>query len=190
MNKPETAQTHIGVPGYYIRPLGRADAEAIEWDGEFSHFRRLYTRSFERAESGQAVLWGVDDPQGNLVGQVFVLLLNDVDPQLADGRRRAFIHSFRVRPLHRNRGLGGWLLGFAEEDLQARGFCWVSLNVARDNPGAQRLYERLGYRKRQAVSGYWSYTDHQGVQRQLHEPGWRMEKQLAPPQSQNSETGA
>lgn len=180
MSEPEVTQTQVGVSGYRIRPLGRADAEAIEWDGEFSHFRRLYARSFERAEAGQAALWGIDDAEGNLVGQVFVLLFNDLDLQLADGHRRAFIHSFRVRPQHRNRGLGAWLLRFAEEDLQARGFRWVSLNVAKDNPGAQRLYERRGYRLRQPIAGYWSYTDHQGVQRQLHEPGWRMEKELEP----------
>jgi ribosomal protein S18 acetylase RimI-like enzyme len=164
--------------GYSIRPLQRADALALEWEGEYAHFRRIYARAFQRAEVGHAVLWGLDDRQGNLVGQVFVLLHSETDIEVADGAERAFIHSFRIRPAHRNQGLGMRLMRFAEADLLARRFRWVSLNVASDNPAAMRLYQRLGYRQQHAISGYWSYIDHQGVQRQLHEPGWRMGKDL------------
>lgn len=166
--------------GYSLRALRPQDAPGLEWEGQYTHFRRLYQLAFERAAAGRSVLWGIEwqQPQPQLVAQVFVLLEAETDIRTADGRQRAFIHSFRVRPEHRNRGLGSRLLAHAEADLVARGFRWVTLNVAADNPDALRLYQRLGYQAVQAISGHWSFIDHEGVQRHLHEPGWRMQKEL------------
>lgn len=178
MSNIDLSATPAELDGYTIRPLQPADAIALEWEGEYTQFRRIYARAFRRAEKGEAALWGLDDQQGNLVGQVFVLLYNETDLEVADGAERAFVHSFRIRPAHRDRGLGTRLMRFAEADLITRRFRRVSLNVASDNPAAMRLYQRLGYRQLHTISGYWSYIDHQGVQRQLHEPGWRMGKDL------------
>lgn len=164
--------------GITVRPLVVADLPALEWEGEFTHFRRVYARAFERAEAGQAVLWVAENENAHIIGQVFVLLQNENDPQLADGRMRAFIHSFRVRPEWRDAGLGTRIMQIAEADLRARSFTWVALNVARDNDGALRLYQRLGYRTLHPISGYWTYIDHLGKERHLHEPGWRMGKEL------------
>lgn len=178
MSNAEAQQ--IALPaGYSIRPLLPADAPALEWDGEFSHFRRVYAVAFQRAEAGNASLWGVEAAGGQLVGQLFVLLNSENDPQTADGRQRSFIHSFRIQPQHRNRGLGSGLLRQAEADLRARGFTWVALNVAEDNPGAIRLYQRHGYSEQHRVTGYWSFVDHEGRERHIHEPGWRMGKKIA-----------
>lgn len=162
-----------------IRRLQAADLPALEWEGAYIHFRRVYARAYERAERGQAALWVVAEEGGRLIGQVFVLLLSQADPLLADGRQRAFIHSFRVRPESRRAGLGSRLLHFAETDLIQRGFTTVCLNVARENESAIRLYERRGYRRLHSISGDWIYEDHLGVERQVHEPGWRMGKSLA-----------
>lgn len=178
MSSADLHQLPAALEGYTIRPLRSEDALALEWEGEFTHFRRVYARAFERARAGRAVLWGLEEARGELVGQLFVLLHNEKDPEMADGRLAAFIHSFRIRPQHRNRGLGSRLLSFAEADLLGRGYSFVSLNVAQDNPSAMRLYQRLGYEKMHAITGYWSFQDHEGVLRQLHEPGWRMGKEL------------
>ncbi|MBX3002702.1 MAG: GNAT family N-acetyltransferase [Anaerolineales bacterium] len=164
--------------GYRIRALGPQDALALEWEGEYSHYRRLYALALSRAAAGQAQLWGAVDAHDALVGQVFVLLYAENDLVSADGHSCAFIHSFRVRPQHRNGGLGTGLMQHAEADLRQRGFGFVTLNVADDNPAAMRLYRRLGYQPLQPISGYWSFVDHEGVQRYRHEPGWRMGKQL------------
>jgi ribosomal protein S18 acetylase RimI-like enzyme len=163
---------------FRIRPLAQADLPALEWDGEFTHFRRVYVRAFQRAQAGNAALWVADDEPDLVIGQVFVLLNNELDPLLANGHTRAFIHSFRVRPQYRNLGLGTRLMQHAETDLRARGFTSVALNVARENDAALRLYERLGYRQLHPISGYWSFIDHLGQERQLHEPGWRLAKDL------------
>ncbi len=174
-----TEASQIALPaGYAIRRLQAADAVALEWEGEFAHFRRVYAVAFERAQAGNATLWGVQAEDEQLVGQLFVLLNSENDPQTADGRQRAFIHSFRVRPEHRNLGLGSALLLHAEADLRAGGFAWVALNVAEDNPGGLRFYLRHGYAELHRVTGYWSFIDHEGQQRHLHEPGWRLGKAL------------
>lgn len=75
-------------------------------------------------------------------------------------------------------GLGTRVMEIVEEDLRARGFQIVTLNVAKDNPGAQRLYERRGYVRVAHEPGIWSYPDENGVWHTVVEPAWRMEKNL------------
>jgi ribosomal protein S18 acetylase RimI-like enzyme len=175
---PAIAGPNAGwLAGVRVRTLERADLPALEWEGAYTHYRRLYDLAYRRALRGNAVLW-VAEISKVLVGQLFVLLRSEVDPRTADGRQRAFIHSFRVRPECRGRGLGSRILERAEADLRGRGFRWASLNVARDNPAAIRLYERAGYRIVGEEEGRWSYVDHEGVERQVHEPSWRMRKRL------------
>lgn len=169
-----------------IRQVVRADLPALEWEGAYLHFRRVYARAFQRAERGEALLWVVEREPGHLIAQLFVLLHSPGDPAVADGHQRAFIHSFRVRPEFRRRGLGGRLLQHAELDLQARGFRWAYLHVANDNPAAMRFYERNGFRRVSPISGEWSYEDHLGIERRVHEPGWRMAKELTTQQGQRS----
>jgi ribosomal protein S18 acetylase RimI-like enzyme len=161
-----------------IRHLRPNELTALEWDGAYAHFRRVYARALQRAQNGMAVLWVAEGEESSLIGQVFVLLNSEFDPQLANGEDRAFIHSFRVRPEYRSRGLGARLLQIAEADLAARNFKIVGLNVADDNVPARRFYERHGYRPVMKVSGEWSYTDHLGVDRDVKEPGWRLIKNL------------
>ncbi len=161
-----------------IRHIGADDLAGLEWEGEYTHFRKVYANAFARAQRGNAVLWLAESEDGSLLGQVFALLKSDTVSDVADGKESALIHSFRVRPHLRGLGLGSRLLAVAEADLIQRGFFWVYLNVAHDNPGAVRLYERNGYKRIFPISGHWSYEDHLGVQQEMHEPGWRMGKAL------------
>jgi len=162
-----------------IRQVSEGDLPALEWEGAYTHFRRVYAKAFERSRRGQALLWVAALPLGQMLGQLFVLLKSDTDLDVADGRRRAFIHSFRVRPEFRRGGLGSHLLHWAEADLGRRGFHSVSLHVARQNQLAIRFYERRGYHRLAPVTGEWSYEDHQGLVRHVVEPGWRMGKSLS-----------
>jgi len=161
-----------------IRQATQSDLSLLEWEGAYLHFRRVYARAFQRARLGNALLWIVEYGPGILIAQLFVLLRSDADSAVADGSQRAFIHSFRVRPEFRRRGLGSWLLTHVELDLHMRGFRWTYLHVAAENTAAIRFYERKGYRRVSPVSGDWSYEDHLGIERQVHEPGWRMAKDI------------
>jgi ribosomal protein S18 acetylase RimI-like enzyme len=160
-----------------IRQVQEADLPGLEWDGEYAHFRRLYADAFERSRRGKSVLWVAELPEVGLVGQAFVQLVCD-RPELADGVSRAYMYAFRVRHAYRGRGLGSHILSRVEEDLRKRGFHSVTLNVARNNPGARRLYERHGYHVVAPESGIWSYLDEKGEWHTMEEPAWRMEKKL------------
>lgn len=160
-----------------IREVERSDLPDLEWNGEFTHYRRLFASAFERARLGLSVLWIATLPDVGLIGQVFVQLTCD-RPELADGRKRAYLYSFRVRPQFQSQGLGTRMLRHLEADLIRRGFRSLTLNVAKDNPRARRLYEREGFRVVAHEPGEWSYPDHNGVWRNVVEPAWRMEKRL------------
>ena len=93
-----------------IRHLRRSDLPSLEWEGAYRHFRRVYAYAYERARKGNAVMWVAQADASKLLAQLFVLLNSEVNPEMADGRYNAFIHSFRVRPEHRCQGLGSHLL--------------------------------------------------------------------------------
>lgn len=161
-----------------VRRLTSADLPGLEWGGEYKHFRRVYAEAYRRMCSGKSVLWVADLPGWGLIAQVFVQLNCD-RKELADGKHRAYFYSFRVRPQFRNAGLGTRMLWVIEEDLKQRGFAKLTLNVARVNVDAQRLYERLGYAITAPEAGHWSYPDENGILHEMEEPAWRMEKKLA-----------
>jgi ribosomal protein S18 acetylase RimI-like enzyme len=160
-----------------IRRLVSADLPELEWDGEYTHFRRLYRSIYESARDGRALMWVADLPGKGIIGQVFVQLISS-RIELADGKHRAYIYGFRVRPEYRNAGLGAYMLQNTEVDLERRGFSIITLNVGQNNPAARRLYERLGYRVTSTDPGRWSYLDEQGNRQFIEEPAWRMEKYL------------
>ena len=70
------------------------------------------------------------------------------------------------------------MMEVVEDDLRKRGFQYVTLNVARDNPRAQQLYIRRGFRVVAPEPGVWSYQDEKGIWHRVEEPAWRMEKGL------------
>jgi len=161
-----------------IRQVESSDLRALEWEGAYKRFRRIYADVFERTQQGEAVMWIADLPGFGLIGQTFVQLNSDYRPELANGKTRAYVHAFRVRPQFRNAGLGTRLMLTAEDDLRKRGYRAVILAVAKDNPGARRLYVRMGYEVIGAESGRWSYRDERGVLQHVVEPSWRMRKNL------------
>lgn len=122
-------------------------------------------------------MWVADLDGEQIIGQLFVQLTSS-RTELANGTSRAYIYSFRIQPVYRDKGLGTYILRVAENDLAERGYSWVTLNVARDNPDAKRLYERLGYRVIAKEPGNWSYRDERGISKEVHEPAWRMGKKL------------
>jgi len=163
---------------YLIRQATSADLPAMEWEGEFTHYRRIYAEAYKQAQEGQAVLWVVECAGNSLIGQVFVQL-HGLRRDNPDGLKRAYIYGFRIRPSYRRQGIGGRLLFVVERDLVDRGIYRAALNVARVNKGARRFYERHGYYVVGRDPGNWSYLYENGVRRDVHEPAWRMEKDLS-----------
>jgi len=162
-----------------IRMATRKDLPAMEWNGEYTHFRRLYQEIYEGVERGEALLWVADLNGTGVVGQLFVQL-NSARKELADGDQRAYIYGFRIQPYYRGQGLGSYMLSVVEDDLVQRGFRIAVLNVSRDNLEARQLYQREGYQVVAPEPGQWSYLDEKGIRRWVDEPAWRMEKFLKP----------
>ncbi|MBN2257133.1 MAG: GNAT family N-acetyltransferase [Anaerolineaceae bacterium] len=160
-----------------IRRLRQSDLPALEWDGEYTHFRAIYQNAYERSLMGQSVLWVAEHQGHGVIGQLFIQLDSDVS-ELADGSERAYLHAFRIRPEYRCEGLGSFMMKVVEADLVRRAFKVVTLNITQDNHKALRLYKRLGYRVTGPGAGQWSYPDHNGVWQTVNEPSWRMEKLL------------
>lgn len=160
-----------------IRHLQADDLPALEWGGEYTHFRRVYAEAFQRMQNGLASHWVADLAFTGVIGQAFIQLTCD-RPELADGFQRAYLYSFRIMPGYRNGGLGSLMLQTIEADLRTREFEFLTLNVAKDNRSAMRLYHRLGYQVVAHEPGIWSYPDENGIWHQMEEPAWRMEKKL------------
>ena len=163
--------------GMRFRLAVEADLREMEWEGRYKRYRRVYKEVYQRASRGLALMWVAEMPAFGLVGQAFVQLKMR-DRTCANGISRAYIHSFRVRPSLRSRGIGTALMAHIEQDLKARGFQEVTLNVAEDNPGGLRLYERLGYQIIKKIPGTWSYYDDRGKLQHVSEPGFRLMKAL------------
>jgi ribosomal protein S18 acetylase RimI-like enzyme len=161
----------------FIRPANKDDLIDLEWEGEYQHFRRLYADAYMMVEQGKAIIWIAEADGSGLIGQCFVSLKGN-RAELADGVTRAYIYGFRVRPEYRNLGIGARIMYTLEQDLWKRGFRQVTLNVGKDNPDARRFYNRMGYNVIGSDPGRWSYIDEKGKRRDMHEPAWRMLKNL------------
>lgn len=177
MNETSEPISSLSLKDISIRPIIRSELPELEWEGEYSRFRFSYAQTFERTITGQSLMWVIVLNQKDIIGQVFIQLHSD-RPELADGKIRAYLYAFRIREKYRSMGIGAIAMDFVEEDLRGRGYQIITLNVAKDNYGAQRLYQRRGYRITANEPGIWSYIDNNGIIQQVEEPAWRMEKQL------------
>ena len=160
-----------------IRKVRETDLPALEWDGEYTNFRRMYASLYRDALLGRVLMWMIETQDCEMVGQAFVVLKSR-ELSAADGERRAYLFAFRVKPQYRNKGVGTYLMAFIQDDFRQRRYKFVTLNVAKDNTNALRLYRRLGYKVIGSRPGKWSYTDHEGKTHQVNEPAWRMMKRI------------
>lgn len=158
-----------------IRQARKRDLPALEWEGEFSHFRHLFAEAYRLQELGDVIMWVIDLPEYGLIGQLFIQLYGPNQIQ-TNKTKYAYIYGFRIRPDYRGLGIGSQFLQSVESDLTRRGFKRISLNVARDNDAARRMYERAGYHVVAPEPGIWSYLDDKGHRKFVNEPAWRMQK--------------
>jgi ribosomal protein S18 acetylase RimI-like enzyme len=159
-----------------IRQASESDLAALEWEGRYKHFRRLYRRAMNEAKQGRRILL-VAEYEGRIVGQIFIQLQSR-GGRLADGDTSGYLYAFRVRPEFRSQGIGSLLLSSAEQELRERNFQRAVIAVAKDNERARRMYENHDYQFMADDPGDWSYIDHEGNLRRVSEPAEIMQKQL------------
>lgn len=79
----------------------------------------------------------------------------------------------------RRQGVGTALIEAVEEMARLAGLGNVNLEVAVDNAGALRLYERLGYhRTGEPVTDRWEQQADDGSSEQIEEVSWIMVRSL------------
>ncbi len=167
----------VDIQKVVIRPIREVELAALEWEGAYTHYRKVFQQTYEDAVRGQRVmLVAVMDAQ--IVGQVFIQL-SSTERRYADGYSRGYLYSLRVRPDWQERGIGTQLVKSAEATLRARGFATAVIAAGKENPRARRLYERLGYRTFADDPGVWYFQDVNGVQQSVNEPCWVMQKTLS-----------
>jgi ribosomal protein S18 acetylase RimI-like enzyme len=160
-----------------IRHVREYDLPALEWDGEYTHYRQVFRHNFAEARRGERLML-LAEAAGQVVGQVFVQL-HSSEALFADGLERAYLYALRVRGPWQGRGIGSRLIAAAEAELRQRRFRFAVIAAAQTNQRAQQLYQRLGFHIVAEDAGVWVYTDHLGQERRVAEPSWVMEKQIA-----------
>jgi ribosomal protein S18 acetylase RimI-like enzyme len=164
--------------GFIIRPIEESDLAALEWDGTYLHFRRLFRQAYDDMRIGTRFLLMMERrATGEMVGQVFIQWASS-DPRYADGCRRGYLYALRIKPAYQGCGLGTRMILAAEAEMLRHGMEMASIGVEKNNPRARALYERQGYRIIADDPGRWSYFDHEGIIQEVLEPAWLMEKRI------------
>jgi ribosomal protein S18 acetylase RimI-like enzyme len=88
---------------------------------------------------GHQLLAAEDASSGERVGLLWLTVRNE------RGVPAMWIYDIYVEEAMRGKGYGGRLLELAEDEARRSGVDRMELNVAGDNDGARRLYERMGY---------------------------------------------
>ena len=152
-----------------------AQAIAIRFceERDLEHFHALggpdhvhYCREqFARGSQALAILVAVDERDAP-VGKLHL----DFETRAAAGE--AVLVAAAVRRNLQGHGIGTALMAFAEEQVCGRGLNAIVLGVEDFNPGARRLYERLGYEE-------FARDEFRYVGAPVPNPGAWMRKELA-----------
>lgn len=159
-----------------IRAAVNADVRKLEWFGEYWEYRGLFEKTYRDHLNGSRIMLVADTHQFP-VGRMFI----GVTPgnlSYSDGRTRGYLYSLNVMSHFRRAGIGTALIQHGESLLRERGFSWVTIAVATDNPDARRLYERLGYREFDRIESSWRYRDPDGNPHFVRETCWGLQKRL------------
>jgi len=65
------------------------------------------------------------------------------------------IHDFIVSASYRNQGIGTFLLNEIEIYAKENGCCKLNLEVRQDNPKAQNLYKKVGFKECEPPMFFW-----------------------------------
>ena len=137
-----------------VGSLGALGALLVEEHHNFDARRFLAARKRTPDDYGAFLASQLDDPdvvllvaeqEGRVVGYAYAAL-EGYDYMSLRGPA-AVLHDLIVAPEHRGRGVGRLLLRATLSDLASRGAPRVLLSTAERNVAAQRLFERLGFRR-------------------------------------------
>jgi ribosomal protein S18 acetylase RimI-like enzyme len=126
----------VRVPTVRVRDAVLADLDVPIVEGADREYREQLTHHLVASAGGTGALI-VAEVGGEVVGRAFVERWGDPPA--------AWLGGLIVCESHRRQGVGAALVRYAEVRASELGYDEVRLSVAKDNPGAQALYEKLGY---------------------------------------------
>ena len=159
-----------------IRKANFDDLKRLEWNGQFTHFRKLFRRAYLEQNKGKRLML-VMDFNGYPIARLFIQFINP-ERITTSNKNRGYIYSFTVMEHFRSLGIGTRMLATAEAVLRKKGYKLATISVAKHNTRALDLYKRQGYRMIGEDSGKWQYDDHEGNVHYVNEPSWFMKKSL------------
>ncbi len=118
--------------------------------------------SLGHPEGCRRLMRDIAQGEGFLAGATWLLAYTDPQRGRTDycgtiqgvcgfGEKKGSVQNFGVVPEHRGQGLGTVLLQKCLEGFLAAGILRVTLEVTAKNQDAQRLYQRLGFRRLRTV---------------------------------------
>jgi ribosomal protein S18 acetylase RimI-like enzyme len=131
-----------------LRPAQRSDlASLVALENAAFEGDRLSARQWARHLSSTSALVLVAMLGTGLAGAIVLFFRRGSD--------KARLYSLATDANMRGLGLGSRLLDAGERAARVRGCARIGLEVRCDNPIAQRLYERHGYRVTGKIPGYY-----------------------------------
>ena len=160
-----------------IRLLREADLPELEWEGEYSRYRRVYQEVYKNSQKGISFPYVAETAENGIIGQVF-LTLKEPNPGYNGRSRYFFLSSFRIREPFRDRGLGDLLLQVCEKEVRAHRLRDIFLNCSTDNDRARHFYERHSFRIVRIDEGNWTFINAEGMVVSEKQSAYLMRKTL------------
>ena len=160
-----------------IRLMKETDLPELEWDGEYSRYRKVYREVYHNFRRGITMPFVAETAEDGLIGQVF-LTFKDPNPSYMPRSRYCFISSFRVKPQFRDKGLGSRLVDVCFREARNHHLRDIFLNCSSDNNRARWFYEKHGFRVIRLDDGNWSYVNAEGFVVTEHQSAYVMKKTL------------
>jgi GNAT superfamily N-acetyltransferase len=175
---PLTRDARAAAARRYVMPLRidfrfcrEEDLPSLEWFGLFSAHREIIRDAFEGQGRGEMLML-LALTNGFPVGQAWM------DLARLRSENGALLWAVRVFPFLRGGALGSELIARAERLLAERGFAFVEIGAEKNNPGARRLYERLGYRLTHEAREAYAFTAPDGEAVRVDIDEWFLRKPL------------
>lgn len=142
-----------GADSLVVNDLTEDDINDIAWSGGPGHPKAVQA-ALDRVPSGEVDYLAVRAPNGKPICK------GGIDYKYREGA--GYMWQLATMEELRGLGIGTHLIKAMEERMRQRGVSTAMLGAENDNPGAKRLYERLGYKVVGPLEDSWEEEDVEG----------------------------
>ena len=160
-----------------IRLLREEDLPALEWDGEYKRYRRIYREIFHNFQKGISFPLVAETARDGVIGQVF-LTRKEPNLKFSAFHRYFFLSSFRVKPQFRKMGVGSRMLELCERHVKQHHLRDIFLNCDVSNHRARWFYLDHGFQVIRIDESDWSFVDDEGFVVTEHQHAYLMKKTI------------